>query len=394
MATRQVTVGVLLPLRLETRFGPGELLLRIVPDEPWFTGHDPRVSTGEVDALTRYVAAAGEAPGGDDLPPPAWATLVAQVGGARAVYLVRTFTTAGADGHRTVRPPTADQQRTEPALPRIGRFPAQLHVWLARGGAPPALAASLDVDRDRLLADFPDPDLPDDRRWWEDWDEAKRVGLGVELDLPGDPNDIDALYVTGLGDADPSAHLADQRDEGRLGLVAPGTPTNSVSGAPAAPLGPDPAGWWAVLQGNAGDTDRLVSRALSGDPDLLGALPGPDEPHRSMAAAAVGALWPALWGFAADDVWSVTSADDDPPASAWAEQALFPEGPYPTLRVGSQPYGLLPATVLCAAGGPTRSTRRWRPASSGRSSASATATATPPPPAATPSAPPRSSCST
>ena len=52
-----VTVGVLLPLRIETRFAPGLLRLRVVPDEPWFARHDPRVSAGELDAVGRYLDA-------------------------------------------------------------------------------------------------------------------------------------------------------------------------------------------------------------------------------------------------------------------------------------------------------------------------------------------------
>ena len=33
-------------------------------------------------------------------------------------------------------------------------------------------------------------------------------------------------------------------------------------------------------------------------------------------------------------------------ADEWAAGAMFPEGPFPTLRVGGQPYGLLPTTAL------------------------------------------------
>ena len=335
---RQVPVGVLLPLRLETRFHPGQIFVRMIPDEPWFTGHDPTISAGELDALTRYAAAGASTD--------AWRQLVGGVGGPRAVYLVSAFTSVDAAGDRTVRPPTAAEQRSTPGLPRIGQFPAQLQVWLARGGAGPVLAATLDVDQARLLADFPDPDQPGDRRWWEDWTEAKKAGLAIELDLPGDPADIDALYVTGLGDATPAGLLADLRDEGKLGLVAPGVPTNTVDGAPAATMPKDPDTWLAVLQGQPGDTEQQVSRALSGDPELLGALPGGAEAHRAMSAALVAALWPALWGHAANDVWAITAGKGDAQAAQWAAGAMFPEGPFPTVRIGAQPYGLLPATAL------------------------------------------------
>jgi hypothetical protein len=331
----QVPIGVLLPLRLETRFFPGKLFVRIVPDDPWFTGHDPRISAGELVALTRFVAT-GEV---------GWAQLCRDVGPARAAFLVSTYTTADTTGTRTLLPPTADQQRNNAALTRIGPFPDQLSVWLARGGSAPALAATLTVDRSRLLADFADPDDPDDLRWWEDWAEAKRAGLGVELDLPGDPTDIDVLYVSGLGSADPAVHLADLRAEGKLAVIAPGTATNTVDGAAAAPLATDPAPWLALLTATAGETEQAVSAALTGSATTLGPLPGGAEPHRAMSSALVAGLWPALWGFAVEDVWAM-SDPTDPAVPRWAAAAMCPEGPYPTVRIGAQPYGLLPATAL------------------------------------------------
>ena len=225
-------------------------------------------------------------------------------------------------------------------------------MWLARGGTAPAPLATLTIDHDRLLADLPDPDDPDDRRWWEDFAEAQRVGLAAVIPLAGDPADIDALYVTGLGGGSAASHLADLATEGRLGLLAPGTPTNSVDGAPAASLANDPETWLAVLNGSPNDTERQVGLALTGDASALGPLPGPEEPHRAWSSALVAALWPALWGFAASDVWAITSGRLDPPADTWAARAMFPEGPFPTLRIGNQPYGLLPTTSLS----------NWRPA--------------------------------
>ena len=341
--TPPVTVGVLLPVRIETRFGPGRLRVRVVPDEPWFTRHDPQVSTGELGALERYLAALGSA-ADEASRSQAWREFVAHVGGARGVFLIRTFVVTDPAGQPVVRPVDSSEIRDEPAFPRIDGFPDQLRVWLARGGGPPAEVLSLPVNQTRLLADPPDPQVPGDRRWWEDWDEAVLAGLAGEITLDGNPDDIDALYVTGIGDGDPAKLFASHRDEGRLGVTAPGTPTNTVDGAPAAPLGQDPDTWWDVLQSPASDTDRLVSAALSGDPDLLGNLPGPAEPHSAWNTAMVAGLWPALWGFAGEDVWGIPEGTNA--ASIWARHALFPEGPFPTLRIGQQPYGLLPATAL------------------------------------------------
>ncbi|MCC2313608.1 hypothetical protein [Cellulomonas xiejunii] len=334
-----VTVGVLLPLRLETRFGPGVLRLRVIPDEPWFARHDPRVSAGELDAVQRYVDATTAATT-DPLRDLAWRDLAAATGGARAVFLVRSVVVTAPDGAVTVRAIPPEALREDPAFPRIEGFPERLHVWLARAGAAPTEVMTLDVRRERLLTDFPDPDQPGERRWWEQWDEAVLAGLAGEIPLPGDPSDIDVLYVTGLGDEPAGDLFADHRDNGRLGLLAPGEPTNSVAGRPAAPFGQDPMSWRSVLQAPPAEVARQVSAALTGDADLLGALPGSTDPHREPSTAMVAALWPALWGFASEDVWAT------PDVRAWAADALLPEGPFPTLRIGPQPYGLLPVSAL------------------------------------------------
>ena len=95
MADPNVPFGVLLPLRIETRFREGRLSLRVIPDEPWFTAHDPAVTDAEIDLLGRYVDAGASTE--------AWSELAAAVGGPRAVYLVR----AGATAPRSTRACTA-----------------------------------------------------------------------------------------------------------------------------------------------------------------------------------------------------------------------------------------------------------------------------------------------
>ena len=336
-----VPVGVLLPLRLETRFDDKRLRLRIVPDEPWFARHDPKASDGELTMLERYLAASRLGPD-DPATQLAWGELVRAVGGGRAVWLVRTFVQQVPGGAVVVRPDPS-QLQTQAAFPRISGFPSELHVWLARAGGPPTLAASLRVAADELAVDFPDPTDAGDARWWESWPAAVELGLAAELTLDGDPSDIDVLYVTGLGEGDPGELFADHRDNGRLGLLASGTPTNSVDGAPASSLGHDPGEWLDVLRTPADDSEQLVSQSITGDPRLLGNLPGPSEPHRDAGSAMVAALWPALWGFVATDTWATGGSAD---AADWAPLALWPEGPLPTLRIGSQPYGLLSATAL------------------------------------------------
>ncbi|MBB5079311.1 hypothetical protein [Nonomuraea endophytica] len=314
-------LGVLLPLRLETRFHGSELKVRVVPDDPWFVSHDPRLSPGERAALARYTADPGL---------PAFRELAAAVGAARAAYLVRS----GGAGERS----------DVPLFPRIVGLPDRLRVWLAYVGEPVELVTTLEV-RHELLAVDPDRNV---RRWWEDFDVAKEAGLGCVLDLTGDPERIELLMVTGLGDTPASVLFEALRDEGRLGLVAPGTPTNSVDGGPAADLARDAATWWTLLDTEPGPDEALAGQALTGNAALLGPLPGAGAGHREESSAMVAALWPALFGFAGGEVQAL--GEDVPawnlPVAEWAAGSLFPEGPFPALRVGAQPYGLLPATAL------------------------------------------------
>ncbi|GAA3077365.1 hypothetical protein [Streptosporangium carneum] len=320
-------VGVLLPLRIETRFSGSRLCLRVVPDEPWLTRHDPRPTEAEMTALQRYAQQVDRA---------AWNEFATAVGAPRAAFLVRTYMPEGA----VIDP---GELRVRPVFPRISSFPTELLVWLASGGGAPRHVLTLQVDHDRLTIEPYDPDNLSVVRWWEDWEEAKLAGLAGEIELDGNGDDIDLLVVTGLGQGMPRTLFGDHRDAGSLGLIALGTATNSVDGTPAANLAQDADTWFDLLHALPTDNDRTISMALTGDPDALGALPGPPGQHFSDSTAMVGALWPALWGFAATDVWGLPLAAE---AAAWARQALFPEGPFPVLRVGSQPYGLLPATAL------------------------------------------------
>lgn len=378
-------IGVLLPVRLETRYIANELRVRVVPDEPWFDRHDPTVSEGELDSLGAYLAAVAEAPGDDAVRRLAWEALASQVEPARAAYLIRSWVVMN-NGVPEVRPPAEAEKRTGPTFPRIAGFPRRLTVWLQPPGLLPAPALILEVKRERLLADFADPDSGESR-WWEDWQEAVDIGMAGSIPLT-DHKEFDAVFITGIDEDEPASLFAAHRDAGRLALLAPGTPTNSVDGSAAAPLGDDPQLWWETVQSPAGEADRDVSRALTADPDLLGNLPGPSSPQGAENRAMVTGLWPALWGFAGADVWATPAQTAD--AAELAALGLHPEGPFPTLRIGSQPYGLLPATDLeqwkAAEGDPVAETALgpglrhladvWRAASEARGTVHGTSTAT------------------
>ena len=343
---------MLVPVRLETRFvppGPSwRLRVRVVPDAVSITNHDDRPSTIELDAVEAMWVAAG----GHQLESAegrrAWRALAAAVGAERAAWLARTFPpVTGADGQITIDRPA--ETRADMRAPRVMGLPPAMEIWLARGGQPPALAASLPVLADEIVLDLDDPDSTD-QPWWTSFAEARRVGLAAEIDLGAVPDDIDAVYVVGTGGGDPGPLLAAQADSGRLGVVGPGSSTNTVDGEAAVTLG-DVDTWRRLVpvgpRAQAGTV--AVSSALTGQQVVRGVVGG-DADHTPLNRALVGVLWPALWGHSLANVWGDGTLADD--LGVWAADNLVPEGPLPSMRITDQPYGLLPATSL----------HRWRAA--------------------------------
>ncbi len=346
MTTTPGTVGVLLPLRLETRFFPPEgdagwtMRVRIVPDAPSLDRFQPVPTATELDA----VEGLWRDTGGDLTTPEGiarWNSFAAVVGAARAAWLARTFPAVPAAF--TIARPAATGE--DLASSRVVGLPGTLELWAARGGGAPALLTTLTIDETRLSLDFPDP-ASGEPRWWTSFEEAVAVGLGAVVDLgPSPPDDLDVLYVVGLGDDDPADLLGDHRDAGELGVLALGTPTNAVDGEPAADLARDPETWrQLLLLTNPQAGTGAVSLALTGSATTLGPLPGGDASPAAVNHALVAALWPALWGHALSEVWGLDTQARE--LGAWAAANLVPEGPVPPIRIGDQPYGVLPLTPL------------------------------------------------
>lgn len=181
--------------------------------------------------------------------------------------------------------------------------------------------------------------------WLRDYDEAVRLGLAVTVPLLSDAT-IERLYVIGVraGGADESAaELHDLlRSHAGAGFVPPGTPTNNTERARARPA-PQ-----AVEPGAAsGDGARLAAAFGLPDRNALddwgGGDPSPDVPR------ALGeALWPVTW-----EPWIAdTFRGRGPDAFAQLDvqdhiaDHLRPSGPLPAVRIGAQPYGVLPVTIL------------------------------------------------
>ncbi|MEV7028512.1 hypothetical protein, partial [Kitasatospora sp. NPDC093558] len=186
---------------------------------------------------------------------------------------------------------------------------------------------------------------------WLTWDTLAAAGLTFTVDLTAHgiaPESIGCLYVTGLG-VTPAAELFERHlAAGQLGLAATGTPVHTVAGAPAADLAADPRVWSALAEHPRSGEDVGLSLALTGDPHRLGRVPGTDTPGTWPHDDLLTLLCPALFGHTLRHIWKIPGPDGHPAAhlDGWAAQWLRPQGPWPPLRIGAQPYGLWPVTTL------------------------------------------------
>jgi hypothetical protein len=358
-------IEVLAPLRIETRFIPPDapgggwlLRLRVYPDAASMAAPPAPPTHDELDQLDALLAAPfAEPPGTIESAFPIFAD---QVGPPRAVWLLATVGRIEVDGvPRSDR--TGARARDEDALPAVLRpmgLPPRLGVFLVpAGGGDPAEVGAMVLDRVAIAADLdlsvfldtpgevPGSELP--KTWWTSFARALEVGLATEIDLGHALPAPEALVVCGLGDTGPEALFAAHAASGRFAILASGTPTNTVDGELTTDLGRDPAAWLPLVGVDPAAQPAAVAvlAALGAGGAARSPVPGGALDPAGHGPALVAALWPVLWGrFLRDEIGALAT----PEIADWAVDHLAPEGPYPAIRLGAQPYGILPVTPLAA----------------------------------------------
>jgi hypothetical protein len=244
--------------------------------------------------------------------------------------------------------------------------------------------------------------------WMIDFAAAKEAGMGFAFENPDDGTwtaDVgyDELVVTGVrtsGEPDRTAEafeqlLAAQEYTQGLSFLEQGTPTNNADepsgqsstadpassaptkiGAPLLPVdNPERERFHALSEAGVDADGHRVATALGIEPSRFEHVEGADTLRHVDAGHVNESLWPATWGYCAkhflvpsswDSVlgglstygahdgtpeWAGLESDPATLISAWLAKFRnhFREhvracGPLHTLQVGTQPYGILPAT--------------------------------------------------
>ncbi|WP_328616156.1 hypothetical protein OHS18_05400 [Amycolatopsis sp. NBC_00355] len=221
--------------------------------------------------------------------------------------------------------------------------------------------------------------VPDELRWLTDFDRAVAVGMGVRIPLTDEiRGGLDRLVAFGLREQSTPVKTATDlaelikrqlRSPDGFSLLPQGTPTNNTDALDAGQDAEDEAA--AALRSTTGAaaaaaadwttrTDGRVFADLLGlDAGVLTGMPNADGTDQRDARAANTALWPATWGYFLQTALNPLLG----PAAVAATRDFFLKyvsgrGPLPAVKIGRQPYGILPTTVFSKLAYPDSATHR------------------------------------
>jgi hypothetical protein len=374
---------VLLPLRLETRYSLDRTVLRvrIYPDDIHVDALDRGVDDAERDAAVAYWQAVWD----PTATPPAdpWAQLVGAVGARRAGWVAEALRPTNEAERPAIppvfpAPPAARTRRHAEVQTLPARFRAYAYsgVILPNGVEEAPLVADGEPVPDPLPVAPPTesdgtpvrfvngvPLIGEELRWLVDFEAAKAAGMGLEVRLPEPGHPVDRLIVVGVRDeldpaasADRLANLIRAHAYTDGGAFLPqGTPTNNTDTDRTAwsrrliPPAPKPA-----TQPAPGSNAEVLASFLDVPASAFAALDHADATEQDDARAMLRALWGATW----EVVFAKLTHPTTPGRTFTAAQReelrehavtyLRGRGPIPALRIGRQPYGVLPALHLDA----------------------------------------------
>ena len=396
---------MMLPVRLETRFftlanNVTELRVRVYPDKIHLDSHEPDLLPTENEWGTHYWEQDWRAGNDATARATAWRQLADRFGPERAAWIARALQPTNA------RPttPTAAGQPLNPApiFPAVtvvndGKDSAWRHApqarlmpdrWIAvlKSGTTTIQVFGHDIARPLYVGPDPNPQTPppivgDDQlqvdpgmKWMVDFDEAELKGMALRITVPPAALSagLDSLFVFGvagsLSAADAAKQFANLLDAHHytdgLEFLHFGTPTNNTDERRAAATHDDPAHERSYAIEVAADPAALdaqsnamrVGTALGiSSPSIvpvLGRIGQAAEHHELDMRSMNAALWQVGWGYYLSNMVGFDGTGLTTPILAWARDHFVNHvrsgGPYPALRCGRQPYGVLPVTSLDA----------------------------------------------
>ena len=379
---------VLFPVRLETRFfpqadGSSELRVRVYPDKIHIDSHEPALTADELTWGQHFWEQTWRAGNDQERGKAAWRQLADRFDPPRAAWIARALKPLNPEDRPANKPPRFPTLTTK--LEAWTRAPATSvlpNLWVVLGYKNGRLVVNvkggLILDP---LATGPDPspsaivdELGIDKgmKWMVDFDAAEKVGMGIRARLTKEDAaaGLDFLLVMGIKDSPGgTTGLAELLDAHHytdgLSFVPPGTPSNNTADAPSGFSSKDPGHEEsylaertapAFLPGDRSNADVLTTAfGLANAGPVFANLPNATAKEQLDARHMNTALWQATWGYFLLQMIGVRETSESPLTDddiAWARSHFIDyvraSGPLPALRIGRQPYGILPVTSLNA----------------------------------------------
>lgn len=351
---------LLFPVRLETRFRDNELWVRFYPDQIAIETHVAALSEQEIAAVNIYHATVSEAESEEDRRA-AWRVLAHRYGPERAAWIIKSLS----------EPETAQlgQTRTPSARALPDRFVVCLYknneCVYQQEGNPITDELPLMANQDPSAPGNDDEGLFDkESRWVVDFQEAIDKGMAVRIQLAEDDDGhFSRVLVVGYkASKDPAEgqRLLEELIENHhytsgLSFLRHGTPTNNTKKAKTeyAETTEDLEDSYLIECGNAeivldeGSNAKILTGALGINSDLLKCIKYAHDTDDSYAGDMQKALWPVTGNYFLSTMLSIP-LNNETTQDLWQHYWRFvrARGPLPSIRIGNQPYGILPVTQI------------------------------------------------
>ncbi|MCI0388364.1 MAG: hypothetical protein MOB07_06315 [Acidobacteria bacterium] len=392
---------VLFPVRLETRFfpqtdGSSELRVRLYPDKVHIDSHEPELTADEMTWGQHFWEQTWRAGNDEERAKTAWRQLADRFDPPRAAWVARALKPLN-PGDRPATPVAGNQPLSKP--PRFPSLATKTESWTR---APytrilPNLWVVLGYKNGRLvvnvkgglipdtLATGPDPSpsanadqtgIDEGMKWMVDYEAAEKDGMGVRAKLSKEDAaaGLDFLLVMGIKDSpgsttDWTPRLAELFNAHHytdgLSFVLQGTPSNNTQDAPSGFSSKDPGHETsylaertapAIQPGDGSNADLITtSFGLANAGQVFANIPNATAKEQFDTQQMNTALWQATWGYFLLQMLGVGGTGESPLNDddiAWARSHFIDyvraSGPLPAVRIGKQPYGVLPVTSLNA----------------------------------------------
>lgn len=397
---------LLFPVRLETRFflqadGSSELRVRVYPDRVHIDSHEPALTADELTWGQHFWEQTWRAGHDEERTKAAWRQLADRFDPPRAAWIAQALKPLNpgdrpaspvAPNHPLPKPVKSPSPATKSeAWTRAAETRVLPNMWIVLGykdgrlvinvkGRPipdvlttgPSPSPTASTDEDEMGMD-------EGMKWMVDFDVAEEKGMGIRAQLTKEETDagLDFVLAMGIKDApgdttDWTPRLAELLNAHHytdgLSFVPQGTPSNNTQDAPSGFSSRDPGHEMSYMAeqaapvfqpGDGSNADMLTTAfGLANVPGVFANLPNAAIKEQLDMRHMNTALWQGTWGYFLSQMLGVPDTSENPMTDddlVWVRNHFIDyvraNGPLPALRVGKQPYGVLPVTSLHA----------WRP---------------------------------